>query len=66
MKKDRKQIRLERNNKSNQTLVSLNPIMPRKYNYMERKRLREFEKELLKERKLDLEEEKIYKLERKN
>lgn len=65
MKKDRRQIRLKRKNKSNQELISLNPMMPRKYNYIERKRLREFEKELLQGKmKLDLEEEKIYKLER--
>ena len=55
MKKDRKQIRLKRKEKENPKEILkdfyLNPMLPRKYNYLERKKLREFEKEILKDYK---------------
>ena len=58
MKKDRKAIRTKRKEKEKfkETLkvVQLKPLLPTKYNSIERAKLREFEKEILKEKELDI------------
>ena len=53
MKKDRKMKRLKRKMKSKE-VVQIYPMLPTKFSYIEREKLREFEKELLKDKTLSL------------
>ena len=53
MKKDRKKKRLKRKMKSKK-VVQIYPMLPTKYNYVQRKELRKKEQELLKGKVLSL------------
>ena len=53
MKKDRKKIRLKRKMKSKE-IVRIYPMLPTKYNYIQRKEIRKKEQELFNSKVLSL------------
>ena len=67
MKKDRKQKRLKRK-QTKREIIKIYPMISTKYNYLERKKLREAEKMILSGIEVDIEQtnQKVKKLEKNN